>query len=57
MEETEKKETIIKFELGDIIEIHSQNNHNYHQKIFIIDYIDENVVELINVSNKEGNIK
>ena len=52
MEETEKKETIIKFELGDIIEIHSPNNHNYHQKIFIIDYIDENVVELINVSNK-----
>ena len=56
MEETEKKETIIKFELGDIIEIHSPNNHNYHQKIFIIDYIDENVVELINVSNKKREI-
>lgn len=56
MEETENNETIIKFELSDIIEIHSPNNHNYHQKIFIIDYIDENVVELINVTNKKREI-
>ena len=53
MEETEKIETNIKFELGDIIEINSPNNHNYHQKIFLIDYIDDDVVEIINVSNKE----
>lgn len=34
-------------ELGDIIQIESEKNENYHNKIFLIDYIDGNYIRLL----------
>ena len=43
----------ITLELGDIIEIISPNNNNYHEKTFIIKYIDQEYMELMNISYNE----
>jgi len=43
----------ITLELGDIIEIVSPNNNNYHEKTFIIKYIDQEYMELMNISYNE----
>ena len=41
-------EEMISFELGDIIRIVSPTNDELHNKIFIITYLDENVIEIKN---------
>ena len=43
----------ITLELGDIIEILSPNNNSYHEKTFIIKYIDQEYMELMNISYNE----
>ena len=37
--------------LGDIIELNSPNNDLYHEHVFIIDYIDNNIIDLIKVND------
>ena len=39
--------TKISIELGDIIKINSPNNTDVHHKIFLVKYLDNNVLELI----------
>tara|TARA_B110000967_G_scaffold210092_1_gene270538 strand:- start:10977 stop:17027 length:6051 start_codon:yes stop_codon:yes gene_type:complete len=43
----------ITLELGDIIEILSPTNNNYHEKTFIIKYIDQAYMEIMNISYNE----
>ena len=43
--------TTIILELGDIIEIISPNKVEYHEKVFIIDYIDNDQITIIQVNN------
>lgn len=43
--------TTIILELGDIIEIISPNKDEYHEKVFIIDYIDNDQITIIQVNN------
>ena len=43
----------IQLSLGDIIQISSLRNKTLHDKIFLIQYIDENAIEIV---NKEGMI-
>jgi len=43
----------IVFELGDIIEIISPTNSNYHEKTFIIKYINEEYMEILNINFNE----
>ena len=38
-------------ELGDVIEIISPTNSDYHQQVFFVNYIDSKKIELINVEN------
>merc|ERR1711871_1466118 len=40
----------IELKLGDIIEINSPTNPQYHQNVYYIDYIDANKIVIINVS-------
>lgn len=40
-------------ELGDIIEIKSPEQGQYHEKVFLIDYIDETQIDIIDIA--EGN--
>ena len=63
MEIEKQNNNQMELELGDIIEIVSPSNPKLHQKHFYIDYIDENIVEVINISsgeklelNKENNM-
>lgn len=37
--------------LGDIIELISPANEAYHQKTFFIDYIDDDIIEILDVTN------
>ena len=53
MENTNKKVAQMELELGDIIEIISPSNSKLHQKHFYIDYIDVEVIEVINISTGE----
>ena len=52
MENINKKVAQMELELGDIIEIISPSNSNT-QKHFYIDYIDVEVIEVINISTGE----
>ena len=62
--ENQEQNNQMELELGDIIEIVSPSNPKLHQKQFFIDYIDETLVEIINISrdvekselNKENNM-
>ena len=54
MENTNKKKAQMELELGDIIEIISPSNSKLHQKHFYIDYIDDEIVEIINISTGES---
>lgn len=47
---SENEEHLV-LKLGDIIEILSPSNPEYHQKTFFIDYIDDTVLEILDVSN------
>ena len=41
----------IGLELGDIIQIYSPNNVDYHENTYIIQYIDEMLIDMININN------
>jgi hypothetical protein len=43
-------------ELGDVIKFHSPDNEIYDNNIFIIDYIDENQLSLINTTNLQKRV-
>ena len=43
----------IELKLGDIIEINSPTNPQYHQNVYYIDYIDANKIVIINVSTTQ----
>ena len=47
----EKKEEEIILELGQIIELESPENGNIHKKNFIIEYLDNNILKLINLDD------
>jgi hypothetical protein len=54
--ENEQQNTVIEksgieLRLGDIIEIQSPTNLDYHENTYYIEYIDESRIKLINVSN------
>ena len=49
--ENENNYTIL--ELGDVIEILSPTNNNYHEKRFIIEYIDTEYMEVLNIHLNE----
>ena len=49
MEIEKQNNNQMELELGDIIEIVSPSNPKLHQKHFYIDYIDEYIVEVINI--------
>ena len=56
VKENEKQNTNIEqngieLRLGDIIEIQSPTNLDYHENTYYIEYIDETRIKLINVSN------
>lgn len=40
----------LKLELGDIIHIDAENNDKLHNRVFFIDYIDENTIRLIDTT-------
>ena len=56
MENTNKTVAQMELELGDIIEIISPSNMKLHQKHFYIDYIDPEIIEVINISTGESQI-
>lgn len=41
----------ITLELGDIIEIYSPNDIQYHEKVFIIHYIDSNLIKITSIND------
>ena len=43
----------MELKLGDIIEISSPSNREYDQKTFLIEYIDDAKIKLINISTAE----
>ena len=49
-EETDNKKDEIALELGDIIQIESPSNDEYHEQTFLIQYIDDHTIHLINIS-------
>lgn len=49
--ENKKEEQEIILELGQIIELESPENGNIHKKNFIIDYLDNNLIKLINLDD------
>ena len=49
------KEQSIQLKYGDIIEISSPSNDEYHQNNYFITYIDDSTLELINVSSMKIN--
>jgi len=56
VKENDKQNTVIEksgieLRLGDIIEIQSPTNLDYHENTYYIEYIDESRIKLINVSN------
>ena len=56
---SEKIETqeLIELELGQIIKIISPKNENYHNKIYIIDYLDENLMKITDESKEQTSLK
>jgi hypothetical protein len=53
---TPKPDDGMELKLGDIIEITSPTNAEYHQKTFFIEYIDEIKIKLIDVSTLEKRV-
>jgi hypothetical protein len=49
--ENKKEEEEIILELGQIIEFEAPENGNIHKKNFIIDYLDNNLIKLINLDD------
>jgi len=47
---------IIGLELGDIIEIYSPNNVDYHENAYIIQYIDEMLIDMVNINDGSSKI-
>ena len=43
----EKSETNLFLELGQVIQINAPGNKNINQHIYLIDYLDDNIIELI----------
>ena len=56
---SEKIETqeLIELELGQIIKIISPENDNYNNKIYIIDYLDENLMKITDESKEQTSLK
>ncbi len=52
MSEKVETTTLIELQLGQIIKLISPNNENYNNKIYIIDYLDENLIKITD-ENKE----
>lgn len=51
MESKEEPNTSIQLKYGDIIEIISPSNEDYHQNNYFIEYIDNDLIEIVNVSS------
>ena len=51
MDSKEEDNTSIKLNYGDIIEIVSPTNKEYHQNNYFIEYIDNDILEIVNVSS------
>ena len=47
----EESNTSIQLKYGDIIEIISPTNEDFHQKNYFIEYIDDEFIEIVNVSS------
>ena len=45
---SEKQESKLVLELGQVIQIISPLNANLHEKIFLIEYLDDNLIKLVN---------
>jgi len=41
----------IKIKLGDIIQIDSPNNDKYNLNVFFIEYIDDEIIKLVDINN------
>lgn len=50
------KEQSIQLKYGDIIEISSPSNNEYHQNNYYITYIDNSILEVINVSSMKTHV-
>ena len=50
-----KPNTSIQLKYGDIIEIISPTNEDYHQNNYFIEYIDNDLMEIVNVSSMRTN--
>ena len=48
---TEIEQNGIELRLGDIIEVQSPTNLDYHENTYYIEYIDESIIKLLNVSS------
>ena len=46
-------EESIYLELGSIIQIEAPTNPNIHDKIYFIDYLDDNIIRLIDTETNE----
>jgi len=53
MEENKSINEPIYLKLGDIIEITSPSNLDFHLQVFYIEYIDQHVIDLIQVNNEK----
>ena len=45
---SQEKQSQLFFELGQIIKISAPSNPNVNEKIYLIDYLDDNLIKLIN---------
>jgi hypothetical protein len=52
----EEPEHGISLELGDIIQIYSPSNEEYHEQTFLIQYIDHDNIHILNISNYQEKI-
>ena len=55
--ETEKEDTLLNLQLGDVIRIEDGTNELLNGKTFIIDYISEDVIKIIDTENLNKTIK
>jgi len=52
----DKPETGISLELGDIIQINSPSNEEYHEQTFLIQYIDNHNIHILNISTYQEKV-
>ena len=57
MSEQVETSTFIELELGHIIKIISPNNEEYNNKIYIIDYLDENLMKITDENKENSSLK